>query len=616
MACVYKALDVNLNREVAIKFVHEHFASNKDIRERFLREGRTVASLDHPNIMKIFDSSGPNCKNLYVVTEYIKGNSLNQVLKDKRVINEIVVTMIAKEVAMGLEQASVAGVVHRDIKPDNVMICEDGYIKIMDFGIAKDIFSVSATQTNALVGSPPYMSPEQVSGEQIDARTDIYSLGVSMYEAITGKLPFMGNTVHEIILKVMKGNVPRLSKYVRGLDPEIEQVILKCMARDINQRFSNFTELLRVLNRILEKYGIFENRKELRLYFVSPETFERRRRDFLAGTQSKLAASRTGEGAARTLQLDRSKDSAYLDRALSGEIHHKNNQLTGTGVGKKGKTDKLTKVTRIRERKSAIIGRHSGIKSGVQVLHLNDPPPKEHRFRMPVMITVLVGVLLSGSLLIYQVKLRSRSGNTIFLGIKDGIDRLVHRFEGKLLESHNVSIDPKDDSSGLVNESKDKSDTGEAPKHVDSKNDTEAKEEFRRKNTSLPVSSKKAVRNRPNDSYRVSVYKEPVQKRKIEVGPPVKKAPLKIKTPVKESKRVIPAPKYTVVVSFSPPPGEVMVDGHKVGTITGFDVGKMPVKLEKGTHKIWIKKGGKKVDEVVIQLPRDKGQVISLEWKK
>ncbi|MGZ3429900.1 MAG: serine/threonine protein kinase, partial [Polyangia bacterium] len=202
MAVVYKATDTTLNREVAVKVLHPHLAGQEESRARLQREAHAVAKLRHENILEIFDYSGPDSAESYIVTEFIHGRTLKNFLVDHPLPFPEIAEMIASEVARALEHAHQFGVIHRDVKPENVMIRDDGLIKLTDFGIAQIVDKERMTVTGQLLGSPAYMAPEHVEGRPLDFRTDVFAVGILTYQLATGQLPFRGKNPHEVLKRI------------------------------------------------------------------------------------------------------------------------------------------------------------------------------------------------------------------------------------------------------------------------------------------------------------------------------------------------------------------------------------------------------------------------------
>src|SRR5438034_7029036 len=199
MAQVYLGTDRVLDRPVAVKVLSSRFADDSAFVTRFRREAQSAASLNHPNVVSVFDT-GSDDGTHYIVMEYVKGKTLSQVIRDAPLMPERAVE-VAEGVAEALAFAHRAGIVHRDVKPGNIMLTPSGDVKVMDFGIARATSSESLTQTATALGTATYFSPEQAQGDPVDARSDIYSLGVVMYEMLTGTPPFAGDTPVAIAYK-------------------------------------------------------------------------------------------------------------------------------------------------------------------------------------------------------------------------------------------------------------------------------------------------------------------------------------------------------------------------------------------------------------------------------
>ena len=242
MAVVYKALDHRLNRLVAIKILKDEFSGDDEFRRRFRAEGEAVAMLSHPNIVQVYDVSSSDTAN-YLVMELINGISLKQYMEVKGVLNWKETLHFAMQIAKGLEHAHSRGIVHRDIKPHNVMVLKDGSVKVMDFGIAR-VMSKSNTLTKEALGSVHYISPEQAKGGHTDNRSDIYSLGVVMYEMMTGRPPYDGESPVSVAIQHINGGAMMPSALNPNIPGGLEQIIMKCMALEMNDRYNSATDLL------------------------------------------------------------------------------------------------------------------------------------------------------------------------------------------------------------------------------------------------------------------------------------------------------------------------------------------------------------------------------------
>jgi serine/threonine-protein kinase len=210
MATVYRGRHAALSRDVAIKVLHPHLSSSERNRERFAREARAIAQLDHDNILKIFDYSGIENDECYIVTELVEGATLQALIAEQGKLPSELVLLIALQLVSALGYAHSLGIVHRDLKPENVMVRRDGAVKLMDFGIARFLDEVNLTMTGALVGSPAYMSPEQALERPVDPRSDLFSLGTLLFQAISGQLPFSGSNPSLILRNIIEGNRPEV----------------------------------------------------------------------------------------------------------------------------------------------------------------------------------------------------------------------------------------------------------------------------------------------------------------------------------------------------------------------------------------------------------------------
>ena len=242
MAVVYKARCHRLNRLVAVKVLKDEFSADEDFLRRFRAEGEAVAMLSHPNIVQVFDVSASEDAN-YIVMELIDGISLKQYMEVKGILNWKETLHFATQIAKGLEHAHSRGSVHRDIKPHNVMVRKNGSVKVMDFGIAQ-VMNKSNTLTKEALGSVHYISPEQAKGSFTDSRSDIYSLGVVMFEMMTGRPPYDGDSPVAVAIQHINGGAPRPTSLNPNIPVGMEQIIMKAMALEPKDRYSSATELL------------------------------------------------------------------------------------------------------------------------------------------------------------------------------------------------------------------------------------------------------------------------------------------------------------------------------------------------------------------------------------
>lgn len=242
MGLVYKAKDPHLDRLVAIKMMTTvDFGDNPDLLQRFYREAQWTGNLHHRNIVTVYEL-GDQEGNPYLVMEYLDGESLETIISSRRPLTLLQRINFIREVCDGLAYAHQKSVIHRDIKPGNIMVLNDRGVKIVDFGIAH-IGDRSVTRTGQLLGSLPYMSPEQISGKQVGARTDIFSLGVVLYQLLTFTLPFEGETPAATILKIIHEQPRTLAAFRDAFPPELDAIISRALAKSREDRYPTIEDL-------------------------------------------------------------------------------------------------------------------------------------------------------------------------------------------------------------------------------------------------------------------------------------------------------------------------------------------------------------------------------------
>lgn len=252
MGRVYRAHDTKLNEEVALKLIRPDIASDKQMLERFHNELKLARRVAHRNVGKMYELMEDKGSH-FITMEYIPGEDLRSFIKQARQLTIGTAILIAKDICEGLAEAHRLGVIHRDLKPSNIIINREGSARIMDFGIARSLESRGMTGLGMIVGTPEYMSPEQAEGQDVDQRSDIYSLGVILYEMVTGRVPFEGTTPLGIAMK-HKTVLPPDPKSINPQVPDdLTRLILRCLAKDKAERFQSATEVLSELNRIEEK---------------------------------------------------------------------------------------------------------------------------------------------------------------------------------------------------------------------------------------------------------------------------------------------------------------------------------------------------------------------------
>ncbi len=267
MANVYLAKDTILDRRVAVKVLRGDLAGDEKFVRRFQREALAASSLSHPNIVEIYDVGEDN-GNFYIVMEYIEGKTLKQLIKKRGVLSLPETIDIMMQLLDALATAHDSYIIHRDIKPQNIMIKDSGLVKITDFGIAMALNSAQLTQTNSVMGSVHYLPPEQASGKGSTIRSDIYSLGILMFEMLTGRVPFKGDSAVEIALKHMKEPLPSVKSINPVVPQSVENIILKASAKNPKNRYKDIRDMKDDLKTCLDE----DKQNESKIMFKYPET--------------------------------------------------------------------------------------------------------------------------------------------------------------------------------------------------------------------------------------------------------------------------------------------------------------------------------------------------------
>ncbi len=266
MANVYLAYDTILDRNVAVKILRGDLATDEKFVRRFQREALSASSLSNPNIVEVYDVGEDNGE-YYIVMEYVEGKHLKNLLKKRGKLTVPEVIDIVLQITNGLSVAHDSYIIHRDIKPQNILILDNGLIKITDFGIAVAMNATQLTQTNSVMGSVHYLPPEQASGKGATLQSDIYSIGILMYELLTGKLPFKGDNAVEIALKHLKEPMPSIRDEIPDIPQSVENIILKATAKNPKNRYADAREMHEDLKTCLDE----SRANELKITFKYPE---------------------------------------------------------------------------------------------------------------------------------------------------------------------------------------------------------------------------------------------------------------------------------------------------------------------------------------------------------
>jgi serine/threonine protein kinase len=310
MATVFRARDSRLDRPVALKVMHPHLRGAREARVRFAREARSVARLRHSNILEIYDNSEEDSDECYIVTELLTGPTLKAFAEKHPEIPPEVAACFTIEIARALGHAHSAGIIHRDVKPENVLLHENRCIKLTDFGIAQMVDTQGFTATGQILGSPGHMAPEQVEGKDCDARADIFSLGTVLYYLATSRLPFWGRNPHQVLKRIMDGEYPDPVRTRAAVGGKLGRIIDKALARDPEARYQNTEEIERDLAAFVAEAGIEDPSAYLAKYLKDPEGVS-------ASLRTSLVPKLTerGEAAMKTRDIPTALD--YFNRVLA-----------------------------------------------------------------------------------------------------------------------------------------------------------------------------------------------------------------------------------------------------------------------------------------------------------
>jgi hypothetical protein len=323
MATVYLARDRRLGRDVAVKIIHRHLRENLEVTKRFASEARAVAKLKHPNIVEVYDVSEDDEPERYLVVEFVRGTTLRVLLTEQGQLPAEIAAAIGLEIAGALDHAHQSGVIHRDVKPENVLMGspagppdlrasnpDEVLVKITDFGIAKLLDAQGVTSTGQVLGSPAHMAPEQIEGGDVNARADVFGLGVLLYEAMVGRLPFDGKNPAQVLRKVLDGAFTPADKARPTIGAQLGAIVGRALAHDPADRYASCEELATALREELAAVGIVEHRSELRAYLCDPAAYRAAYEPRLVARLVKRAAEARAKG-----QIPLS--AACLNRALA-----------------------------------------------------------------------------------------------------------------------------------------------------------------------------------------------------------------------------------------------------------------------------------------------------------
>lgn len=325
MATVYLARDKRLGRDVALKIIHRHLRENAEVAARFASEARAVAKLKHPNIVEVYDVSDEADTERFLVVELVRGATLRALIAEHERLPAEIAAIVAVDIAGALDHAHQLGVIHRDVKPENVLVAhpvgpassdvrasnpDDVLVKITDFGIAKLLDAQGVTSTGQVLGSPAHMAPEQIEGGDVNARSDVFGLGVLLYEACVGRLPFDGKNPAQVLRRVLDGAFTPADKARPTVGHQFGAVIGKALAHEPAGRYASAEEFARALRDELGKLGFVDLRGELRAYLCDPK-------GYLEAYEPRIVERLMTLAAEARAKKDIPCSAAYLNRALA-----------------------------------------------------------------------------------------------------------------------------------------------------------------------------------------------------------------------------------------------------------------------------------------------------------
>ncbi len=324
MATVYLARDRRLGREVALKIIHRHLRENTEVAARFASEARAVAKLKHPNIVEVYDVSDETEPERYLVVEFVRGTTLRALMAEHERLPTEIAAIIGVEVALGLGHAHDFGVIHRDVKPENVLIAapslgqsadrtsypDDPLVKITDFGIAKLLDAQGVTSTGQVLGSPAHMAPEQIEGGDVDARSDVFGLGVMLYESMVGRLPFDGKNPAQVLRRVLDGAFTPPDKARPSVGAQFSAIVSRALAHEQPGRYASAQELAEALRTELTELGFLDLRGELRSFLTDPAAYK-------AGYEDRIVDRLVRRASDARLTRNIPLSAACLNRALA-----------------------------------------------------------------------------------------------------------------------------------------------------------------------------------------------------------------------------------------------------------------------------------------------------------
>lgn len=359
MSVVYRGRDSSLEREVAVKVLHNHLAKKLENRQRFHREAKAIARLRHPNILEVYDFSSEDADRSYIVMEYVAGENLRQYIARTGTPPPEYVALLAAALCDALEHAHDHGIIHRDLKPENVMVSSSGHVKLMDFGIAHVIDAETMTATGSLMGSPAHMAPELIEGEKVDVRADIFGLGTVVYWLATGRLPFEGANAPQVLKRVLEGDYDDVELVDARIGAQLSQIVERCLARSPDDRYPSVVEVRDALVEFADHTLDATRPETLRSYLLAPDVA---RQQFEESIVDKLLVRAVAAKDARDIPLA----IGLFNRILAYAPEHREVQQL---------LDQLCRQSRWRQRAPYLVGAAVAVAGVAAIISTWPPPP-------------------------------------------------------------------------------------------------------------------------------------------------------------------------------------------------------------------------------------------------
>ncbi len=343
MATVFRARDTNLDRLVALKLMHPHLRGAKEARARFRREAQSVARLRHPRILEIYDYSGEGSDESYISAELLTGPTLKVYVEQAPEMPSEIAACFGIEIARALSAAHEKGIIHRDVKPENILLHEARCLKLTDFGIADMVDAQSMTATGQILGSPGHMAPEQIEGQNTDARTDVFALGTVLFFLAVGRLPFTGKNPHQILKRILDGEIPDPLRFRAAIGGRFKAILVKAMQKSPADRYQSAAELEQALLAYVASIGIDEPEREVTRFLADPKATQ-------ADTNAKIVTAETALGKRAKAENRKEDANDAFGRVLA--IDEKNEEVLAL-VSDMGR---VADRTRTLQRVGAIVG--------------------------------------------------------------------------------------------------------------------------------------------------------------------------------------------------------------------------------------------------------------------